>query len=79
VGLSVSRLVRAGGVRWPAEKNFQFSKCCFGVDQSQVHLYTAIARRTVLVMAALAICAAAPAHRRPPQPRQARRHPPTQG
>ncbi len=30
---------------------------CFGLDQSQVRLYTAIARHTVLVMAALAICA----------------------
>ncbi len=32
-------------------------KDCFGPDQSQVRLYTAIARHTVLVMAALAICA----------------------
>jgi hypothetical protein len=31
--------------------------CCFGLDQSQVRLYTAIARHLVLVMAALAICA----------------------
>jgi hypothetical protein len=30
---------------------------CFGLDQSQVRLYTAIARHVVLVMAALAICA----------------------
>jgi hypothetical protein len=30
---------------------------CFGLDQSQVRLYWAIARHTVLVMAALAICA----------------------
>ena len=33
------------------------SKDCFGLDQSQVRLYAAIARHTVLVMAALAICA----------------------
>ena len=33
------------------------SKDCFGLDQSQVRLYTAIARHTVLVMAALAACA----------------------
>jgi hypothetical protein len=32
-------------------------KDCFGLDQSQVRLYTAIARHTVLVMAALAACA----------------------
>ena len=33
------------------------SKDCFGLDQSQVRLYTAIIRHVVLVMAALAICA----------------------
>jgi SRSO17 transposase len=55
--LSLSRLIRAAGLRWPAEENFHFSKGCFGLDQSQVRLYTAIARHTVLVMAALAICA----------------------
>jgi hypothetical protein len=52
-----ARLIRAAGLRWPAEENFQFSKGCFGPGQSQVRLYTAIARHTVLVMAALAICA----------------------
>jgi SRSO17 transposase len=55
--LSLSRLIRAAGLRWPAEENFHFSKDCFGLDQSQVRRYTAIARHTVLVMAALAICA----------------------
>ena len=55
--LSLSRLIRAAGLRWPAEESFEFSKDCFGLDQSQVRLYTAIARHTVLVMAALAICA----------------------
>jgi SRSO17 transposase len=54
---SPSRLVRAAGLRWPAEEDFEFGKDCFGLDQSQVRLYTAIARHTVLVMAALAICA----------------------
>jgi len=39
------------------EEAFEFSKDCFGLDQSQVRLYAAIARHTVLVMAALAICA----------------------
>jgi SRSO17 transposase len=63
--LSLSRLVRAAGLRWPVEESFEFSKG-FGLDQSQVRLYTAIARHTVLVMAALAICAvtAALLHRR---------------
>jgi SRSO17 transposase len=54
---SPSRPVRAAGLRWPAEEDFEFSKDCFGLDQSQVRLYHAIARHTVLVMAALAICA----------------------
>jgi hypothetical protein len=55
--VSLSRLVRAAGLRWPAEEDFEFGKDCFGLDQSQVRLYDAIARHTVLVMAALAICA----------------------
>src|SRR3989440_6095842 len=46
---STSALIRANARR--------FSKDCFGLDQSQVRLYTAIARHTVLVMAALAVCA----------------------
>jgi hypothetical protein len=78
--VSVSRLVRAAGLRWPAEEGFEFGKDCFGLDQSQVRRYTAIARHTVLVMAALAICAVtaallrrrtdtqAPAPARPDQP-----------
>jgi SRSO17 transposase len=52
-----SRPIRAAGLRWPAEEDFEFGKDCFGLDESQVRLYTAIARHTVLVMAALAICA----------------------
>jgi SRSO17 transposase len=54
---SPARLIRAAGLRWPAEEDFEFSKGCFGPGQSQVRLYTAIIRHTVLVMAALAICA----------------------
>jgi len=54
---SPSRPIRAAGLRWPAEEDFEFGKDCFGLDQSQVRLYTAIARHTVLVMAAMAICA----------------------
>ena len=53
----MTRLIRAAGLRWPVEEDFEFGKDCFGLDQSQVRLYTAIARHTVLVMAALAICA----------------------
>jgi SRSO17 transposase len=55
--LTLARLVRAAGLRWPVEEDFEFGKDCFGLDESQVRLYTAIARHTVLVMAALAICA----------------------
>ena len=54
---SLSRLVRAAGLRWPVEECFEFGKGCFWLAQSQVRLHTAIIRHTVLVMAALAICA----------------------
>jgi len=56
-GFPVSRLIRAAGLRWPVEEGFEFSKNCFGLDQSQVRLYHALARHTVLVMAAFAVCA----------------------
>jgi SRSO17 transposase len=59
--LTKTRLIRAAGLRWPAEENFEFSKDCLGLDQCQARLYTAIARHLVLVMAALAICAVATA------------------
>jgi len=55
--LTLTRLVRAAGLRWPVEEQFRAGKDCLGLDESQVRLYTAIARHTVLVMAALAICA----------------------
>jgi len=55
--LTKTRLIRAAGLRWPVEEDFEFSKDSFGLDQCQARLYTAIARHTVLVMAALAICA----------------------
>jgi SRSO17 transposase len=78
--VSLTRLVRAAGLRWPVEEDFRSGKGCFGLDESQVRIYTAIARHTVLVMAALAICAVtaallrrrtdtrAPAPLRPDQP-----------
>jgi hypothetical protein len=50
-----TRLIRAAGLRWPVEECFELGKDSFGLDQSQVRLYTAIARHTVLVMAALAV------------------------
>ena len=55
--VTMTRLIRAAGLRWPVEEHFRAGKDCFGLDESQVRLYTAIARHTVLVMAALAICA----------------------
>ena len=55
--VSLTRLVRAAGCRWPVEEDFRSAKGCFGLDESQVRLFTAIARHTALVMAALAICA----------------------
>lgn len=61
---SVTRLIRAAGLRWPVEEDFEFAKDQFGLDQCQARLYTAIRRHTVLVMAALAICAVAAAQLR---------------
>ena len=55
--LTKTRLIRAAGLRWPAEEDFRSGKDCFGLDQCQARLYIAIQRHTVLVMAALAICA----------------------
>ena len=55
--LTRTRLIRAAGLRWPVEEDFEFGKDCFGLDQCQVRLYTAILRHIVLVMTALAICA----------------------
>ena len=54
---SKARLIRAAGLRWPVEESFEPGKGCFGLDQCQARLYTAILRHIVLVMAALAICA----------------------
>jgi SRSO17 transposase len=59
--LTLARLVRAAGLRWPVEEAFEFSKDSFGLDQCQARLHTAITRHTVLVMTALAICAIAAA------------------
>jgi SRSO17 transposase len=59
--LTKTRLIRAAGLRWPVEESFELGKDCFGLDQCQVRLYTAILRHIVLVMAALAICAVAAA------------------
>jgi SRSO17 transposase len=59
--VTLSRLIRAAGLRWPVEECFEFGKDGLGLDQCQARLYTAIVRYTVLVMAALAVCAVAAA------------------
>ncbi|MEW9534755.1 transposase [Microbispora sp. NPDC049125] len=63
-------LVRVACLRWPVEEDFEFGKDHFGLDHSQVRLYTALARHRVLTMAALAVCAvtAAQAKTRAPVP-----------
>jgi len=73
--VSLPRMIRAAGCRWPVEEDFEFGKDCFGLDQFQVHLYTAIARHAALVMAALAICAVTAALLRDRTDTQAPRHP----
>jgi SRSO17 transposase len=55
--LAKTRLIRAAGLRWPVEEDFELGKDCLGLDQCQARLYTAILRHIVLVMAALAVCA----------------------
>jgi SRSO17 transposase len=54
---SKARLIRAAGLRWPVEESFELGKGCFGLDQCQARLYTAVLRHIVLVMAVLAVCA----------------------
>jgi hypothetical protein len=51
-------------MRWPVEEDFQTGKDHFGLDHSQVRLYTALLRHLVLAMAALAICAVTAAMQR---------------
>jgi SRSO17 transposase len=55
--LTMARLIKAAGLRRPAEECFEFGKDYFGLDECQARLYTAILRHAVLVMAGLAICA----------------------
>jgi len=45
------------GIHRTGAEDFEFGKDCFGLNQSQVRLYTVIALHTVIVMAALAVCA----------------------
>jgi SRSO17 transposase len=68
---SKARLIRAAGLRWPVEESFELGKGCFGLDQCQARLYTAILRHIVLVMAASAVCAVTAAWLRDRTDRQA--------
>jgi len=54
-------LIAIAGRRWPVEEDFQVGKDHFGLDHSQVRLYTALLRHLVLTMIALAACAVAAA------------------
>ena len=67
---TLATLVQVACLRWPVEEDFEFGKDHFGLDHSQVRLYTALQRHIVLVMAALAVCAvtAADAKTRAPAP-----------
>jgi SRSO17 transposase len=81
--LTTAGLIKAAGLRWPAEECFEFGKDYFGLDECQARLYTAILRHTVLVMAALAICAITAAQLRdrtdtqPPPPTRPDQPPPS--
>lgn len=68
--IQMMTLVRVACLRWPVEEDFEFGKDHFGLDHSQVRLYTALLRHIVLTMAALAVCAvtAAQARTRAPAP-----------
>jgi SRSO17 transposase len=55
--VTVMTLVRVACLRWPVEEGFEFGKDHFGLDHSQVRLYTALSRHIVLTIAALAVCA----------------------
>lgn len=79
---SLAALVRVAGMRWPVEEDFQTGKGHFGLDHSQVRLYTALLRHLVLATAVLAICAVTAAMRRqatctlPPAPTSPTQAPP---
>ncbi|MER6009325.1 transposase [Streptomyces bluensis] len=55
--VTVMTLVRVACLRWPVEEGFEFGRDHFGLDHSQVRLYTALSRHIVLTLAALAVCA----------------------
>jgi SRSO17 transposase len=68
--VTLTLLVQVACLRWPVEEGFEFAKDHFGLDHSQVRLYTALTRHIILTIAALAVCAitAADARTRAPAP-----------
>jgi SRSO17 transposase len=76
-------LVRVAGMRWPVEEDFQTGKSHFGLDHSQVRLYTALRRHIVLAITALAVCSVTASLLRtqtstlPPDPTSPDESPPT--
>ncbi|MFC4859506.1 IS701 family transposase [Actinophytocola glycyrrhizae] len=66
--ITLMTLVRVACLRWPVEEGFEFSKDHFGLDHSQVRLYTALLRHIVLTLAALAVCAVTAAQARTQAP-----------
>ncbi len=64
----LATLIQVACLRWPVEEDFEFGKDSFGLDHSQVRLYTALARHLVLTMAALAVCAVTAAQARTTAP-----------
>jgi SRSO17 transposase len=62
--VTLMTLVRVACLRWPVEEGFEFGKDHFGLDHSQVRLYTALLRHIVLTLAALAVCAVTAAQAR---------------
>jgi SRSO17 transposase len=63
---TLSAIIRIAGRRWPVEEDFQQGKEHFGLDHSQVRLYTALTRHLALAMAALATHAVTAAARMRP-------------
>src|SRR5204862_943714 len=55
--VTLMTLIRVACLRWPVEEGFEFGNDHFGLDHSQVRLYTASSRHIVLTLAALAVCA----------------------
>jgi SRSO17 transposase len=83
--VTLMTLVRVACLRWPVEEGFEFGKDHFGLDHSQVRLYTALLRHIVLTLAALAVCAVNAAQAKPTPPARScpphptNNHPPIPG